>query len=124
MRKHTCKGRNKRGKPCGAPAGQDGLCALHANPSRAVELGREGGRKNRHVNTDVPPEPMIPPSAPAEVKLALGRLMSEVYGRQVDTKVATCLVYTATALLKAMELSDLDERLRKLEVLSNAKKQA
>jgi len=43
-----CKAKAKSGKPCGAAATAGGLC-FHANPDKASELGRIGGRKNRHA---------------------------------------------------------------------------
>lgn len=44
-----CKGRAKSGKACRAAATNGGLCFFHANPDKASELGRIGGRSNRHV---------------------------------------------------------------------------
>lgn len=46
--RNRCKGKNKQGKPCQAAATAGGLCFFHANPNKASELGRMGGRKNRH----------------------------------------------------------------------------
>jgi Family of unknown function (DUF5763) len=43
-----CQALTKAGKPCRAAATEGGLCFFHANPSKAVELGRIGGLKNRH----------------------------------------------------------------------------
>jgi hypothetical protein len=44
-----CNARAKSGKPCGAAATPGGLCFFHANPKKASELGRIGGRSNRHA---------------------------------------------------------------------------
>jgi hypothetical protein len=44
-----CKAKTKSSKPCGAAATKGGLCYFHANPNKASELGRIGGRSNRHV---------------------------------------------------------------------------
>jgi hypothetical protein len=43
-----CNVQAKNGKPCWAAATAGGLCFLHANPNKASELGRIGGRSNRH----------------------------------------------------------------------------
>lgn len=40
-----CKATAKTGKRCGAAATEGGLCFFHANPDKAAELGRIGGRK-------------------------------------------------------------------------------
>jgi hypothetical protein len=48
MRKANCKAKTKAGTPCRARAIEKGLCFFHAHPEKAAELGRDGGRKNRH----------------------------------------------------------------------------
>ena len=49
-----CSARTKQGNECQAPAVVGTrFCALHGDPARAAELGRMGGRKNRHyVDTE------------------------------------------------------------------------
>jgi len=37
-----CRARTKAGKPCKAVAVDEGLCAFHADPKRAAQLGRIG----------------------------------------------------------------------------------
>ncbi len=44
-----CKAQAKNSKPCRAAATAGGLCFFHANPNKASELGRIGGRGNRRV---------------------------------------------------------------------------
>jgi len=41
-----CKALTKKGQPCRAAATAGGLCFFHANPNKASELGRIGGRSN------------------------------------------------------------------------------
>jgi len=48
-----CKANTKEGRPCRAAATEGGLCFFHANPNKAVELGRIGGRKNGHTRSEV-----------------------------------------------------------------------
>ena len=48
-KKNRCHGRTKDGKPCRAAATAGGLCFFHANPNKASELGRIGGRRNGHT---------------------------------------------------------------------------
>jgi hypothetical protein len=114
-----CGATNKRGEPCGAPAGEIGFCAIHANPALAKELGAKGGRKNRHIPQDEPREQMSAPADVSEVRLALGRMMADVHNGIVSTKTATCVTYISMALLKAMEVSDLETRLKRLEDLAD-----
>jgi hypothetical protein len=47
------QGSNQGWHPCRAPAVERELCFFHAHPEKTAELGREGGRKNRHwTSTD------------------------------------------------------------------------
>jgi hypothetical protein len=40
----------KSGNPCTAPAKRGSrFCALHGDPKHAAEIGRKGGKSNRHV---------------------------------------------------------------------------
>ena len=45
--KGTCSAIRKDGKPCGAHPAAGGRCLFHSSPTKAAELGRAGGRKNR-----------------------------------------------------------------------------
>jgi hypothetical protein len=49
-----CRGKTKQGQPCPAAGTESGYCYLHTNPGLAAELGRLGGRKDRHVVDEVP----------------------------------------------------------------------
>lgn len=48
-----CKGQAKTGKPCRAAATSGGLCFFHANPNKASELGRIGGRNKNRIPTEL-----------------------------------------------------------------------
>ena len=49
MSDDKCKGTNNQGQSCRAAAGESGYCYFHANPGAAAQVGRMGGRQNRHV---------------------------------------------------------------------------
>jgi len=115
-----CAKRNRSSRPCAAPAGSSGLCALHANPARARELGARGGRGNRHVPVIVPPIALAPPKDSAGLRDALGKIMADVHNGILDTKRATTAVYAGMAFLKALETSDLEFRIRSLEERADA----
>ena len=67
---------------------------------------------------------MRAPTDAAEVRMALAKVMADVHNRRLNTRVATCVTYTATALLRAMELSDLEARIKRLEgIADGAQKQ-
>src|SRR5271169_4993676 len=45
-----CRAATKAGRQCAAPVIRgDVYCALHSDPKKAAELGRKGGRANRHT---------------------------------------------------------------------------
>ena len=68
MSKH-CRARTKASKPCKAVAVDGGLCAFHADPQRAAQLGRMGGSKNRHHDPlGSKTEPLRPPQTAKELK--------------------------------------------------------
>jgi hypothetical protein len=55
-----CKALTTQGKPCRAAATEGGLCFFHANPNKAVELGRIGGKQEEWYSPgriEPPPQP-------------------------------------------------------------------
>src|SRR6266576_158804 len=44
-----CREVTKKGSPCKAAAGPNGLCSMHEDPERAKALGSLGGQKNRRT---------------------------------------------------------------------------
>ena len=100
--KERCKGVTKSGEPCTAWAMEGGLCYFHANPDRAAELGRNGGRRRKHTY-EQSNEPVAPPESAADVKRMLAETMAEVKAGRMDPKVANTIAYVGTVLLRAYE---------------------
>ena len=111
----NCRAKTKAGKPCKASPAERGLCAFHANPKRAAELGRIGGCKNRLHVTRTESEPVRPPKTAKEVKDLLAEAMAGIHAGRLEPKVASVMAYVGTALLKALETTDLQERIEALE---------
>jgi hypothetical protein len=111
-----CKARTKAGEPCRAAATEGGLCFFHANPNKASELGRIGGRKNRHATTDAAAAFPTLDTAIA-VRDTVARLIDDVYAGKIHPRVATGLAPLLNLQLRAIETSDLERRLTKLEKL-------
>ena len=110
-----CQAKTKAGRPCAAPAVRGGIhCALHADPERAAQLGRKGGAKSRRVYQPNEWEGSAPRNA-CDVKNLLAEVMAEIRAGRMDPKLGTTLGYLGTSLLKAIETSDIEERLEKLE---------
>ena len=110
-----CRAKTKAGRQCGAPAIKGGqLCSLHADPDRAGQLGRQGGRRNRRVYQTDEKEVATPRSA-SDVKEMLAEVMAEIRAGKMDPKLGTTLGYLGTSLLKAFETSDFEQRLERLK---------
>jgi general stress protein YciG len=110
-----CQAKTKAGGPCAAPVVRGGIyCALHADPERAAQLGRKGGTKNRRAYEGNEREISAPRNA-GDVKNLLAEAMAEIRAGRMDPKLGTTLGYLGTSLLKAIETSDIEERLEKLE---------
>jgi len=111
-----CKARTNAGEPCRAASVKHGLCALHANPHLASEMGRKSGRARRSTNSHEQTQPeLVPPRTAREVQVALGQFISDVRAKRLDPKVAGTLGYLANVLLKSIEISDVEARIQALE---------
>ena len=113
-----CRATTKAGEPCPVPATASGLCYLHDDPKRAAEMGRKGGLKNRRVIPDDDVE-MPPLNTAEDVRAMLAKLAVDLRARRVEPRVATSLGQLANSLLKAIEVSDFERRLAKLEGKTN-----
>lgn len=115
IEKLICRGTTKSGRRCTAYALPNGLCFFHADPSRAKELGRQGGLKNKKQfpiqdDLDVPA-----PVTAEDVRMLLSDLCADVVNGRRDPRIATTVAFISQHLLKAMELSALEDRLEQLE---------
>ena len=118
-----CKGRTKSGNSCRAAATAGGLCFFHANPNKASELGRIGGRRNRHVageNTD--PLPTL--HSVTAVRDTVARLIADVYAGTLHPRTAAGLAPLMHLQLRAIEMTSLEQRITKVERLLAAKIEA
>src|SRR5438552_5174924 len=70
----------KAGEPCPVAATASGLCYLHDDPSRAKEMGRKGGLRNRRVIPDETAE-MPPLNTADDVRAMLAKLLRMYAGR-------------------------------------------
>jgi general stress protein YciG len=110
-----CKATTASGKLCRAKPHKNGLCFFHSDPQKAAELGRKGGRRNRRTNV-APMQHVAAPESAGDVKRMLAESMAEVRTGKMDPKLGTTLAYIGTSLLKAIEVADIDDRLKKLEL--------
>ncbi len=118
-----CKATTVSGQPCQAKPHKDGLCLFHSDPAKAAELGRKGGLRRQRTYQQ-PSEPVAPPESAADVKRMLAETMADIRSGRMDPKLGSTLGYLGTALLRAFELADFEERLERLEQNNELENQA
>jgi hypothetical protein len=110
----SCSALAKTGKPCRAAATAGGLCFFHANPKKASELGRIGGRRKRFsASEDVEPLPKL--ETATAVRDAVGRLIADVHSGKINPRIAANLAPLLNLQLRAIEIMDLEQRLARVE---------
>jgi hypothetical protein len=110
---NRCAGITKTGKPCQAAATDGGLCFFHANPNKASELGRIGGRKKHNPGVENTEAPEV--KTAIDLQNLVERLIADVWTRKLDPRTAGGLVPLLGLRLRTLEIFDLDVRLKKLE---------
>ncbi len=113
MTETRCRARTRLGEPCGARATPNGFCSIHSDPKRAAELGRLSGESRKAPETGVLVLP--PPKTACDLHHALGQIFSEVCSGRMDVNVGRSLSYIGSVLVKTIELSDHEIRLRAME---------
>jgi hypothetical protein len=111
--KKMCEAFTKSGIPCKAPAiSGSRFCFFHSDPERARRLGRDGGRKNRRLPTNVEvPEHLDLSGVPKVLEQTLRALVSG----EIDSRTAVAVTTVCGALQRSMPLSELQDRLTALE---------
>jgi hypothetical protein len=109
-----CKALAKSGKPCRAAATPGGLCFLHANPNKASELGRIGGR-SRHPSVLEGADPLPKLETAGAVQEAVGKLFADVHAGKVHPRTAASLRSLMSLQLQAIKATDLERRIAELE---------
>jgi hypothetical protein len=85
-----CQAQAKSGEPCRAAATEGGLCFFHANPNKAAELGRLGGRRNRRAaGEDLSPLPTLDNAL--AVRNMAARLVDDVYTGRISPRIGVGL---------------------------------
>ena len=116
----TCKATNKQGLPCRAAAGESDYCYFHANPGVAAQVGRMGGRQNRHV-MESQATPLPPLNSISGVQGAVAQTIEDVRARRLHPATASALATLFSIQLRTFGPDDLEKRLKKLEETINAR---
>jgi len=116
-----CEATKTSGERCKAQALTDGrVCSFHAHPERAAALGRKGGLANRFLpSADLKELPA--PETAAETRQLVSYALVEVRHNRITPKIANAIAVLASVLLRAIEASDFDLRLRRVESMLEQK---
>lgn len=90
------------------------LCAFHADPRRAAELGRKGGRRRAIYNFEEITE-FTAPRTTADLRDLLAQAIVETRAGRLDPRVANAVSCLSGAFLRTSEVIEVEERLRRLE---------
>ena len=110
-----CQGQTKKGTPCRAAATSGGLCFFHANPNKASELGRIGGRSNRPLAGVNPEAPALALESATAVRETVARLIADLYAGKLHPRVAAGLGPLLNIQLRAIEKTDVERRVGEIE---------
>jgi len=102
-----CQALTKKGKPCRAAATEGGLCFFHANPNKAVELGRIGGKKNGRMLVGTEPLPTLDNAM--AMRDTVARLIADVYAGKLHPRIATGLAPLMHLQLRVLEKTEFRE---------------
>jgi general stress protein YciG len=115
MKQKLCQAKTKQGRQCRAlVSSEHQYCLFHRDPSRAAELGRKGGLRNRRHMAQAE-EPGKVPETARDLKILLADAIAQLRAGRLDPKIATSIAYVAGPLLKTIELADLESRVVRLE---------
>jgi hypothetical protein len=113
-KKNRCQTWTKEGKPCRAAATAGGLCFFHANPNKASELGRIGGKRNGHAAVaDGDPLPSV--YTASTVQDTIARLLNDLHSGKIHPSVATPMATLLNLQMRAIEATDHERKITELQ---------
>ena len=110
-----CQKRKRDGERCRARTvtGKK-FCSLHAEPGRAAELGRKGGRR-RAVTASRTSRHSVRLRVPPIYGALIAQSIVELRTGTLDPRLANLISYLGACFLRALEMSDLEARLQALK---------
>jgi len=100
-----------------------GLCFFHANPKKAAELGRIGGRSHRPVASALA-DPLPKLDTLIAVQETISRVISEVRAGKLDPKVAASITPLLNLQWQVLEVTTVLRRVAELEEILDANQEA
>jgi hypothetical protein len=109
-----CRSKTKAGRQCRAAAvGRTRRCVMHTR-GLAKRLGAVGGR-NRARRTSPDLKRFAAPTSAEQLQQILAESLTDVRDGRLDARVGNSIACLASGFLKALEVSDIETRLRRLE---------
>lgn len=112
--KRRCKALAKSGKPCGAAPTPTGLCFFHGNPTKASELGRIGGRRNRLPKGE-DAHPVLKLDGAASALVRLKSLYHGVETGSIRPPVANVLIKLTDLQVRVLEKTVIEDQIANLQ---------
>lgn len=119
--KRICKAETKAGEPCRAAAmPESDFCFFH-DPEREAERHEAQSAGGRHGRLKTLPEstPDVKVENCTDVVSLISATINQVRRGQVDPRVANAVGYLANVLIRAVEQSEVEQRLAALEAIVN-----
>jgi hypothetical protein len=114
--KRRCLALTRAGKPCGAAPTPSGLCFFHANPIKASELGRIGGKQNRSSRVALP-SATVGLDGASSASDRLEALYGLVLSGAIPLQKAAVLIKITYLQLKIEESTGIEKLKKNLEIL-------
>ena len=109
-------------KKCSANAMKESkFCFSHNPDTREQKIAAviKGGKMSKKNRTSLPPVAL---NQPKDIVALLATTINETRGGAIELRVANCIGYLSGHLIKAIEISDLETRLLKIEGVLNKDK--
>jgi hypothetical protein len=101
----------------------EAACYFHANPDKASEFGKRGGRAKSPTSTPGVSEYVARPlKSVDDVTKLLGDTINDLRSGTIDSRLANTVGFLATGMLKALQQGDLEGRLCTMEAVLSSNK--
>jgi hypothetical protein len=102
---------------------EGGLCYFHANPDKASELGKRGGRAKGPTASLGDAEYVARPLKSADdVTRLLADTINDLRSGAIDSRLANTVGFLAARMLKAFQQGEIEGRLRAMETVLSSNK--
>jgi hypothetical protein len=100
-----------------------GLCYFHANPDKASELGKRGGRARGPSGAQIVAEYVARPlKSVDDVTRLLADTINDLRSGAIDSRLANTVGFLAGGMLKAFQQGEIEGRLRAMETVLSSNK--